>query len=523
MVWLGPLGVVSAPLSLLLIGLGLSGAVHLLARYAEERRKRLSAAVAFETITLETGPALTAGLTTLALAFLTFRATDFKALADFGLIAGIGMVCTLIAVLAVFPSLLRLVEPTGMLQPMGKRLYNNDEKNVRPFRYARLFLVLMVLLSVALLRHGPQWRFLYDFDQLGFEAGSARADSLLEVADAELGTPAVYLAPNSARALEIAQELRRRQADSGSVIGDVNTLEDLLPADMDEKLAITARLRRSITPRVIAQAREPLRSSLIKLSESWPDRPLTIRDLPENYRRKFIGPRGTPGVFTYVFPREDSTEGVNTLRFASEVKSVTLPDLQNTTGNDSQTYYAGGWPVVYGDLVSRMLPDAQKAMIFGLCVIFLLLWLTVGSFRGAIILVLPVLATLAWTLGCLKWFGIKINPYNLIAFPVALAYATLHALVLYYRYEEEGRGSLGFVLRRTGRTALVSTVLAAAGFVPLAFSDHYGLASLGIATITGLACGLTASLLFLGGFLGIWEVRALSKERDQERVREKTP
>jgi predicted RND superfamily exporter protein len=163
--------------------------------------------------------------------------------------------------------------------------------------------------------------------------------------------------------------------------------------------------------------------------------------------------------------------------------------------------------------VSRMLPDARKALVFGLAVIFLILWLTVGSLRGAIILLLPVLATLAWTLGCMKWLNIKINPYNLIAFPVALAYATLHALVLYYRYEEEGRGSLSFVLRRTGRTALVSTLIAAAGFIPLAFSDHYGLASLGISTVIGLACGLVASLLFLGAFLGIWEARALKRER----------
>jgi len=517
-VWLGPLGIVSAPLSLLLIGLGLTGAVHLLARYAEERRKRLSAAVAFETITLETGPALTAGLTTLAAAFLTFRATDFKALADFGLIAGIGMVCTLIAVLAVFPSVLRLAEPTGLLQPSGGRLFNNQE-HARPFRYARHFIVLSLLLSAVLLWNGPQWRFLYDFDRLGFEGGSARADSLLQAFNEELGTPAVFLAPSSARALEIARELRARQRDTASAIGDVTTLEDLLPADMREKLLITARLRHSITPAVIARAREPLRTSLVKLQESWPERALTIQDLPENYRLKFMGPRRAPGVFTYAFPREDSLEGINSLRFAREVRSVRL---MNPSGNGSITYYAGGWPVVYGDLVSRMIPDARKALLFGLVVIFALLCATVGSLRGALILMLPVLGTLGWTLGTLKWLGIKINPYNLIAFPVALAYATLHALVLYYRYEEEGRGSLPFVLRRTGRTALVSTLIAAACFIPMAFSGHYGLASLGIASLVGLACGLVASLLFLGGFLGIWESRAHHAEKAGDGARQKS-
>src|SRR5690606_20621710 len=194
--WLGPLGIVSAPLSLLLITLGLSGAVHLLARYAEERRKGLEARTAFETITLETGPALAAGLLTLALAFLTFRATEFRALADFGLVAGLGMISTVIAVLAVFPGLLRLVEPTGLLNPLGTRLFNRPapEHAFRPFRHARRFLLLAALLTLVLLRHGPQWPFLHDFEALGFtQDPSARADSLLRATGEELPTPAVFL------------------------------------------------------------------------------------------------------------------------------------------------------------------------------------------------------------------------------------------------------------------------------------------------------------------------------------------
>jgi predicted RND superfamily exporter protein len=501
--WLGPLGIVSAPLSLLLIALGLSAAVHLLARYSEERRKGLGARTAFETITLETGPALAAGLVTLALAFLTFRATEFRALADFGLVAGIGMMCTLVAVLAVFPGLLRLVEPTGLLNPLGRRLYNSPapEDSFTPFRHARLFLVLAALLTVALLRHGPQWRFLHDFDALGFhEDPSARADSLLRAAGEELSTPAVYLAPDGATALRIAQDLRARQAaDPATAIGDVTTLRDLLPARQAEKLAIIARLRGSITPGVIRRARQPLRASLTELTESWPERALVVADLPDTYRRKFIGPQDLPGVFTYAFPARDADDETNLLQFAREVRVVALPD--------GSVWHAGGWPVVYGDLVARMLPDTRKALVYGLSVIFLVIWLTIGSFRGAIVLLLPVLLTLVWTLGCIKWIGVKINPYNLIAFPVALAYATLHGLIVYHRYEEEGRGSLPLVLRRTGRTALVATIVAGAAFVPMAFSDHYGLSSLGLTALIGLACSLASTLLLLGGFFGIWEAR----------------
>jgi predicted RND superfamily exporter protein len=114
---------------------------------------------------------------------------------------------------------------------------------------------------------------------------------------------------------------------------------------------------------------------------------------------------------------------------------------------------------------------------------------------------------LLWTLGSIKWLGIKINLYSMAAFPVALAYATLHALVFHHRYEEEGRGSLPLVIRRTGRTALVATLIAAAAFVPMIFSGHYGLYTLGVTALIGLACSLVAVVLLLGGVLGIWEAR----------------
>jgi predicted RND superfamily exporter protein len=106
-----------------------------------------------------------------------------------------------------------------------------------------------------------------------------------------------------------------------------------------------------------------------------------------------------------------------------------------------------------------------------------------------------------------------VNPYNLVAFPVALAYATLHGLILQHRYEEEGRGSLPLVLRRTGRTALVATMVAGAAFVPMAFSDHYGMRSLGVTALIGLACSLASTLLLLGGFFGIWEAHKLKRGR----------
>src|SRR5690606_14244222 len=178
--------------------------------------------------------------------------------------------------------------------PLGARLFNQPapEHAFRPFRHARRFLLLAAQPTLVLLRHGPQWRFLHDFDALGFtQDPRSRTDNLLRAKGEELPTPAVFLAPDADVALEIAQALRARQAAApASPVGDVTTLRELLPAQQTEKLAVIREIRRALTPAVIARAHGSLRASLTSLTENWPERSLVTSDLPDTYRRKFIGP-----------------------------------------------------------------------------------------------------------------------------------------------------------------------------------------------------------------------------------------
>jgi predicted RND superfamily exporter protein len=78
---------------------------------------------------------------------------------------------------------------------------------------------------------------------------------------------------------------------------------------------------------------------------------------------------------------------------------------------------------------------------------------------------------------------------------------------LYHRYIEEGRGSLRFVLRRTGETTTVATLVGMSGFIGLAFSDHRGLATLGITGLLGLGMSVLAPMLVMPAIIGYLETR----------------
>src|SRR3954463_12772884 len=144
-------------------------------------------------------------------------------------------------------------------------------------------------------------------------------------------------------------------------IHSVLTMTDLLPADQDAKLAIVARLKKIITPDIIANAPEPLRTNLEKLRDAWNIRKLTPADLPENYKKKFLGRDSLSGQFTFIFPSVNLREGWNNIAFADDVRDIKT--------SDGREYHASGIPVVQADLLGLMIPDSRHALVLALLTI----------------------------------------------------------------------------------------------------------------------------------------------------------
>jgi uncharacterized protein len=509
----GYLSLITGPLSLLLVGIGLESAVQLLARYREERRKNFSAAVAFETIVLETGPAITTGVLVSAAAFLTLMITDFRGFAQFGLMAGIGMLCTLIAVLVVFPCILIIVERFGVLPALGGRIYNFNLFRSRPYRKWRWHLAALAAFTLFAVHRGIQVKFQFNFDKLTFSNSNLQADSLVQAAGEAIVPPAVVITRTHEEAQAVAEAVRRmmREDTLSPTIQEVTTMTDLLPADQKEKLRIIAKLKKAAAT-LGPDAPGTLGANLEKLRNAWETRALTPADLPENYKKKFLGKDTLSGQFTFIFPSVNLREGWNNIAFAEDVRNIKV--------EGGATYQASGTPVVQADLLALIIPDSRRAFLLAFFTIAFLVLLDTKSLRGTAVLVLPLLFSLIWTLGIMKLFGIKLSWFNLVAFPAMVVFGINNGIHLYHRYIEEGRGSLRFVLRRTGETTAVATLVGMAGFVGLAFSEHRGLASLGQTALIGLSMSILAPMIIMPLIIGYLEERA-KVEAEPEPAKEK--
>ena len=104
----GYASVMAAGFAILLFGLGIDHAAHLLLRFDRELRSGEDGETAMRTMLVQTGRGVLVGGLTTALAFGLMSFIDFKAAVHLGQTACMGMVCTLITVMTILPAGLRL-------------------------------------------------------------------------------------------------------------------------------------------------------------------------------------------------------------------------------------------------------------------------------------------------------------------------------------------------------------------------------------------------------------------------------
>lgn len=146
----GSLNMFSVSFALLLVGLGIDFAVHLIIRYQEEREKSIKTDEALKISIGSTGKSIVIGALTTSLAFIAFAFAKFKAFGQMGVISSIGIISLCIAMLFVVPALIHVFDKRTHKSKHLRLKYLNKLMGIvlsHPFKIIGLVLVLAVLLA----------------------------------------------------------------------------------------------------------------------------------------------------------------------------------------------------------------------------------------------------------------------------------------------------------------------------------------------------------------------------------------
>lgn len=522
--FVGELNLVSVAFTVLLVGLGLDFAIHLLLHIQEHRAAGRDNLNALRRAIREVGPALALAAPTTALAFLSFVPTKFDGIAQLGIIAGAGVIIAFLVTITFAPAALSMLKGTPKPAARGavRGAFDWIGQHSGPIAAAT------IILGIGALFLMPQVRF--DADQMSLrnpDAQSVKGFNLLfddpetapyrlsYLASSEEDATAAQTAAEALDAVSAArmitdyvpkaqdEKLELISFGAGTLVfaleAEPNSLEG--PAADDGATRLQARLSEAYSegpadrlagllgelegndaaqalmqenvfafwPRLIAQLRDGMNADYVDLDA-----------LPEALRERFLSADGKWRVD--ILPKADVRDFRALDEFVDEVEAV-IPDL---AGGAYQARKAG-------ETISNAMMQAT-GIAFATIAVFL--WLLTRRFRTVLLMLFPLAlaAVLTSALGVL--FNIPFNYANVIVLPLLIGIGVDSGIHLVLRNDQVKAGE-GVYGTSTPRAVLFSALTTVASFGSLMLSPHRGTASMGELLSIAIAMTLVCTLIVL--------------------------
>ena len=301
--------------------------------------------------------------------------------------------------------------------------------------------------------------------------------------------------PQGPGALRALRETLAALAENAAKVGDgpslpnATRLEDALIRLIAALESDPAEVRDSRIRAVFAQLVGGLPDQLNRLADGLQARAVTIDDLPEAIRNRWISPEGLWRV--EVRPRDNLTDPKAREAFVSAVRS--------------QAPRATGAPVLFLESGRAVVMAFLQAFGTALVVISVVLWLTLSRPWDVLLVLLPLLLASLMTGALMVLVGIPFNFANIIALPLIFGMGVDNCIHLVHRQRTTPpQGSL--LVTSTALAVVLSAFTNLSGFGNLAVSPHQGMASMGVTLSLGILATLVSSLWVLPALLRLQEI-----------------
>jgi len=530
----GQYNTISIAFLVMFIGLGVDFAIHLCLRYQEELADKLTDKhpnTALLTACTEAGPTISLCAITSALGFLAFVPTEYKGLADLGIISSGGMIIALFVSFTLIPAFFSLTATPVSLKPVQLSLHFSNFL-LRNDRSVVTLIVLVTILSVWLAKDtyfdystlslkDQQSEEMVTFKELQRDGvitdyaisilaeGSVptitgKLSTLSTVA--EVRTPNSYLPDLQGEKIALLEDASFMLASSiyglqsnkkpgnQERIAIINSLMDTIDQtlmthipDLDSdqhssldrlKGALKQLINHSASQQLALQLEDGVVDAVMEelawLKLALQVDPILFDDLPAQLKSRLITADGR--IHISVLPEEDLVSVETLEQFVNEVTSI----APNATGR----------PVVELGIGQIVIDSFIQALIYASVSILLLLYLSLRNVVDTLLVFVPLSVAAMMTFATTVVADLPLNMANVVVVPLIFGLGVDNGIHVVRRFHE-GNDLTQLVRSSTPRAVLLSTLTTIGTFGSLSFSSHQGIYSIGIL----LSCALTFQLI----------------------------
>jgi|KBSSwiStaDraftv2_1062776.scaffolds.fasta_scaffold14913_6 hopanoid biosynthesis associated RND transporter like protein HpnN len=227
--------------------------------------------------------------------------------------------------------------------------------------------------------------------------------------------------------------------------------------------------------------------------------PLTLGDLPEELRRKFIGKSGH--LLLQIYSRLDVWDYPSQARFVKELRTID-PDVT-------------GQPVVAYESLRLIEKAYREGMAYAVALVAGISALMIRRVRATALAMVPLMLGTLWTVAIMQLAGLKFNLVNVWALPLIIGSAAEYGVNIVLRALESSAQGGPRLARSTVMGVVFNGLTTIAGFGSLLVAHHRGIWSLGVLLVIGSAMTLTAALVVLPTLVHLGGERLRSSAANQ--------
>lgn len=540
----GHLNVLSIAFAILYIGLGVDFAIHICLFFRELKEQGFETVQAIEMSIKDLGFSLTLCALTTSIGFFAFMPTDYQGVSELGLISGGGMFIGLFVSLTLLPALLKIFAFNRFRRSHITKL--PDWICALPNRYAKVIRYTSIILAIAATF---SLSFVYlDSNPVNLrDQSSESVVTFKELLNTKERSPfkLIALSDSLENAKKLAAKIERLPTVDKAI-----TLENFVADDQEQKLEVIDDLNlvlstdldnfnRPLEQSDTIQGLTDLKHSIdialqnqntnaseqlllnlqshieqmletIKASENsdqlyqrldqavlglLPDTmqqlnaglnatPFELSDLPDQIVRNWLS---VSGIYKVVItPKNDLNNTENLTAFANDVKSI----------DDSVT----GLPVsdlAAGKVITKVFIQAFST---ALIVIFFVLLIILRNFGNTLLVMWPLLLAGLLTAAVNVLLHNPFNFANIIALPLLMGMGVDSGIHIMHRLHYGLKPGEHLLQTSTARGVFFSSLTTLLSFFSLAFTNHQGIASMGLLLAIGIAFTLICTLIVLPAF-----------------------
>lgn len=559
----GHLNILSMVFAVMLIGLGIEYGIQVVLRYQEELASGADRLASIDTSLATNFRSISMAAATTALAFGTFALTDFKGIAELGIIAAGGIVICVIATFTVLPAMLILLDRFRKADASPSAAVHRSQLFEYSFfrtmfAHPRTVIAVTLFLSAGCLYPALTMRF--DYNLMNLQAKGLQSVEYaykLMRSKENSGYFAVVSAKDEAEARSLTERLERLPAVDHVVstltfapdqqkekLAELSALKEVMadvkPVPYEENLQVMAlpaiferfrdrveRLTRVLETREAVQAK-PVRAFLTTLDsffsalEKEKDKnalgmlrefqggmfaglPDKLKMMKESLEAAPVSEADVPPELKQRFVGKN---GKLLLQVAAKKEIFEREPLQEfVTQVKGVAPNATGEPVMVLESLTVLRDSYLKAFIYAFIGIAAILLINFRSIRYALLGTLPLAAGLLLMVGGMRLIGISFNSANIIVLPLILGVGIDSAIYILNRYRQENESPGRVATSSAGVGVFLNALTILFSFGALMVAHHQGVFSIGAVMSLGMIASVAAFLIFLPALLTLWGKR----------------